>query len=84
MSASARTTTPPRIAENRRRAVAACAPGAQLVTVYQVHSPEVVIAHAPWPTSARMPMRWSPTGRARARHPHRRLRAVLLADRGPA
>ena len=32
------------IAENRRRAVDAVLPGARLVTVHQVHSPEVVLA----------------------------------------
>ena len=35
---------PAAVAENRRRAVAAVAPGAALVTVHQVHSPIVVIA----------------------------------------
>ncbi|MEP6784674.1 MAG: peptidoglycan editing factor PgeF [Sphingomonadales bacterium] len=39
---------PDAIAENRRRAVAAIAPGAALATVYQVHSAEVVLATAPW------------------------------------
>jgi polyphenol oxidase len=41
------------IAENRRRALAAVAPGAALVTVHQVHSPEAVVAIAPWPDDAR-------------------------------
>ncbi|HYN45229.1 MAG TPA: peptidoglycan editing factor PgeF [Allosphingosinicella sp.] len=41
------------IHENRRRAVAAVAPGAQLVTVHQVHSPDAVYAAAPWPDDAR-------------------------------
>jgi len=41
------------IAENRRRAVAAVAPGARLVTVHQVHSAEAVYAAAPWPDEAR-------------------------------
>ena len=41
------------IAENRRRAVEAVAPGARLVTVHQVHSPEAVYATAPWPDDAR-------------------------------
>lgn len=44
---------PEAIAENRRRAVASVAPGAALTTVYQVHSPEVVIATAQWPDDAR-------------------------------
>lgn len=39
--------------ENRRRAVAAVAPGAELVTVFQVHSPEVVVATSPWPDADR-------------------------------
>ena len=41
------------IAENRRRAVEAAAPGAKLVTVHQVHSADVVYARAPWPDDAR-------------------------------
>jgi YfiH family protein len=41
------------IAENRRRAVAAVAPGAALVTVHQVHSDEAVYADAPWTHDAR-------------------------------
>ena len=41
------------IAENRRRAVAAVAPGAKLVTVHQVHSPHAVFAAAPWPDDGR-------------------------------
>lgn len=36
------------IAENRRRAVAAVAPGARLVTVHQVHSGTALYAAAPW------------------------------------
>ena len=39
---------PALIAENRRRAVAAVAPGAALATVYQVHSAECVTVSAPW------------------------------------
>jgi purine-nucleoside/S-methyl-5'-thioadenosine phosphorylase / adenosine deaminase len=41
------------VAENRRRAVAAVAPGARLVTVHQVHSPDALYAEAPWPDEAR-------------------------------
>ena len=41
------------VAENRRRAVAAVLPGAALATVYQVHSPDVVEVHAPWPQDER-------------------------------
>ena len=43
---------PAAIAENRRRAVDAVAPGAKLVTVYQVHSADVVTADV-WPDGAR-------------------------------
>ena len=35
------------VAENRRRAIAAVLPGAQLATVYQVHSPDAVEVRAP-------------------------------------
>jgi YfiH family protein len=41
------------IHENRRRAVSAVAPGARLVTVFQVHSPSALYADAPWPDDAR-------------------------------
>jgi purine-nucleoside/S-methyl-5'-thioadenosine phosphorylase / adenosine deaminase len=41
------------ILENRRRAVAAVAPGARLVTLHQVHSPDAVYAAAPWPDDER-------------------------------
>jgi YfiH family protein len=41
------------VAENRTRAVAAVAPGARLVTVYQVHSPICVTVDAPWNDDAR-------------------------------
>jgi polyphenol oxidase len=44
---------PAAIAENRRRALVAVAPDAQLVTVFQVHSPEVVVATAAWPDETR-------------------------------
>ena len=37
------------IDENRRRAVAAIKPGAELVTVHQVHSPDAVYAERAWP-----------------------------------
>ena len=43
------------IAQNRARAVAAVLPGAALVTVHQVHSPDVVTVTAPWPDDARPP-----------------------------
>lgn len=41
------------IAENRRRAVEAVAPGARLATVHQIHSPDVVAVAEPWPDDAR-------------------------------
>ncbi|MEY4239680.1 MAG: peptidoglycan editing factor PgeF [Pseudomonadota bacterium] len=44
---------PEAVAENRRRAVAAVAPGARLATVYQVHSPDCVIVTEPWPDAQR-------------------------------
>jgi YfiH family protein len=39
---------PDAVTENRRRAAEAVLPGAALVTVYQVHSPDCVTAAAPW------------------------------------
>jgi YfiH family protein len=44
---------PEAVAENRRRAVAAVAPGARLVTVHQAHSPDALHAAEPWPDGAR-------------------------------
>jgi len=41
------------IAGNRRLAIAALLPEAELATVHQVHSAEVVVADAPWPQDAR-------------------------------
>jgi YfiH family protein len=41
------------VAENRRRAVDAVMPGAQLATVHQIHSPDVVEVRAPWPHDER-------------------------------
>lgn len=41
------------VTENRRRAVNAVLPGARLVTVYQVHSPDCVIVSDPWPENDR-------------------------------
>lgn len=41
------------IDENRRRAVAALRPGAELVTLHQVHSPDVVYAGSAWPLDQR-------------------------------
>ena len=39
---------PALIAENRRRAIEAVLPGAELATVHQVHSPTVVFVEQPW------------------------------------
>lgn len=41
------------ISENRRRAIDAVLPGAELATVFQVHSGEAVYAEAPWPHEER-------------------------------
>jgi YfiH family protein len=41
------------VTENRHRAVNAVMPGAQLVTLHQIHSAEVVTAIAAWPDDAR-------------------------------
>jgi YfiH family protein len=41
------------VAENRARAVAAVLPGAQLATVYQVHSADAVTVIRPWPHAER-------------------------------
>lgn len=41
------------IAENRRRAVEAVLPGAQLVTLHQVHSADAIKVSAPYPDDAR-------------------------------
>jgi YfiH family protein len=41
------------VGENRSRAVAAVLPGAQLATVYQVHSPDAVTVIRPWPFADR-------------------------------
>lgn len=46
---------PEAIRENRRRALDAVAPGAQLVTVYQVHSATVLPVTAPYPNDGRPP-----------------------------
>lgn len=44
---------PAAVAENRRRAIEAVLPGAPLATVFQVHSPDAVVATAPWPFEER-------------------------------
>ncbi|HWU73135.1 MAG TPA: laccase domain-containing protein, partial [Sphingomonas sp.] len=43
----------PELAENRRRAVTAVLPGAELITLYQVHSPDCVTLSTPWPDTGR-------------------------------
>lgn len=44
---------PDTVLENRRRAVTAVLPGAQLATVYQVHSPDAVVVETPWAEAER-------------------------------
>lgn len=44
---------PDTVFENRRRAVAAVLPGAQLATVYQVHSVDALTVTTPWPEAER-------------------------------
>ena len=41
------------VAENRRRAAEAVLPGAPLVGVYQIHSPDCVVVDAPWSDAER-------------------------------
>jgi YfiH family protein len=41
------------VLENRRLAVTAVLPGAELATVYQVHSPDAVVVERPWPEDGR-------------------------------
>ena len=41
------------IMENRRRAVEAVHPGAELVTLHQIHSADAVVADSPWPEALR-------------------------------
>lgn len=44
---------PQAVAENRRRAAAAVLPGARLVGVYQIHSPDCATVAEPWDDDAR-------------------------------
>ncbi|MFC7536426.1 peptidoglycan editing factor PgeF [Sphingomonas sp. GCM10030256] len=44
---------PDAVAENRRRAVEAVGAGATLVSLYQIHSADVVTVTEPWPDSSR-------------------------------
>lgn len=65
------------IAENRRRAVAAVLPGAELATVHQVHSADSVIAERAWPHEDR------PHADAMATDRPGLLLAILTADCAP-
>ena len=54
MAASARTTAPTHVAENRARMAAALGVEPhRLLTAYQIHSPDVVVAETPWTPEAR-------------------------------
>ena len=68
---------PSLIAENRRRAIDAVLPGAELATVHQVHSPTVVHAEAAWPQDER------PHADAMVTDRPRLLLGVLTADCAP-
>jgi polyphenol oxidase len=65
------------VAENRRRALVAIAPGAVLVGVHQIHSPDVVTVATPWSDDARPQADALVTGR-----PGTAL-AILTADCAP-
>ena len=65
------------IAENRRRAIEALLPDADLATVHQVHSPEVVYAERPWPQEER------PNADALVTDRPRLLLGILTADCAP-
>ncbi len=65
------------IAENRRRAVGAVLPGAELATVHQVHSPDAVIVERAWPQDAR------PHADAMATNRAGLLLGILTADCAP-
>jgi YfiH family protein len=65
------------ILENRRRAVAAVAPGARLVTLHQIHSPTVLFATEPWPDEAR------PQADALVTDRHGLALGILTADCAP-
>ncbi|MFT4026570.1 MAG: peptidoglycan editing factor PgeF [Novosphingobium sp.] len=68
---------PAAIAENRARAAAAVMPGARLVTVYQVHSPDCVTLSQPWDEAARPPADALVTARTGV------LLGILTADCAP-
>ncbi len=65
------------IAENRRRAIHALLPEADLATVHQVHSPEVVYAERPWAHDDR------PHADAMVTDRPRLLLGILTADCAP-
>ncbi len=65
------------VTENRARAAEAVLPGAQLVTVHQVHSADVVVATAAWPDDARPQVDALVTDRPGL------LLGILTADCGP-
>jgi YfiH family protein len=65
------------IDENRRRAIAAVLPGAELATVHQVHSAEAVTVERPWPQDQR------PHADAMVTDRSGLLLAVLTADCAP-
>jgi YfiH family protein len=65
------------IAENRRRAVAAVLPGAELATVHQVHSADAVAVEHPWPQDQR------PHADAMATNRPNLLLSILTADCAP-
>ena len=65
------------IFENRKRAIAAVLPGAELVTVHQVHSAEAVMADRAWPQEAR------PHADAMVTDRPRLLLGILTADCAP-
>lgn len=68
---------PDAIAENRARAVAALRPGAELVTVHQVHSRRAEIVERAWPLGAR------PHADAMATNCRGLLLGILTADCAP-
>ena len=65
------------IAENRKRAVTAVLPGAELATVHQVHSANVVYVERPWPRDERPHADGMVTNRANV------LLGILTADCAP-
>jgi YfiH family protein len=65
------------IEENRRRAVAAVLPDAELVTVHQIHSAEAVFADRAWPQQER------PRADAMVTNRPGLLLGILTADCGP-